>query len=210
MTLAIIDINNSDTLFEFDVAESEIKKLKIKWTDHPIEDGQNISDYGWVLPQEFTITGAVTAWPYFLKDLGGDSGVDFQRPQQILESLETLAKTGQPVVLICRYWTKEVVITNVSASTKVSLLKISISFKTFTVPKIKYTDIPETRLKGMDGSGGAAGSTDDDRTNKDPPKKPGGKQTGKRASKKFKDNFVVKKGVDGFKKGTKVLNPKKP
>lgn len=181
MSIALADLTTSFNLFLFDVEEEETRNLKLKWTTHPIESGQDISDYAWLQPRTFTVVGSVTAWPFDLADQyqgsQTQSAIDYQRPTKLLESLEDLAKKAQPVSLICKYWTKAAVIEEVSSKPEVDLLQITCKLRTYVIPKAKYTNIAASRLKAG-RKGASSRNKTGNKTKKVSDKKKGNKTKG--------------------------------
>ncbi len=139
----ILDPNSQKIAFEFDCELSEDTTLNIDWTEYPIEEGQDVSSYGWTKPENYSLSGMLTAYPL-------DKGYDEQVPIKAYEALRTLAKKKQPVSLISKYWSPTVVIESVKGnadSDSGDVLKASITFKTFSLPKVTYSNVPPSKLK---------------------------------------------------------------
>lgn len=84
------DINKAGFFaVECDASLTELHEAKVQITDHPIEDGADISDHVRVLPKRVRITGLKTNTPVvFLASLQTDSDAAEQYHQDLITMLE--------------------------------------------------------------------------------------------------------------------------
>jgi hypothetical protein len=150
-------------LFEFDCDTKESRDGSTQWTDKPVEAGANVTDFGNRAPEKFQIEGIITAWPFGsphnpLRVSGAD------------DALRAIADAGQPVGLVTKWWSAEVVLSADKASNSQGegeALRFSVSAQTIRVPSPDYVTIPASRLKASvrkratapPAGGSAAGKT---------------------------------------------------
>jgi len=131
-----------DIGFEFDVDIAEKSNLSVQWTEKPVESGATISDYGVLMPRTYEVSGVVTAWPW--------TGYDEQRVIKAQSALEDIAKAKQPITLVSRWITQEIVIENVTMGYKATdgdHQELSVTCRTINIPKKKSVQIPASQLK---------------------------------------------------------------
>lgn len=139
--------------FAFDAEINEDMALDYSWTQHPIEDGAEISDYGAKLPEKFKVVGGVTETPLimfpYIEEHNPTSGK--QRVMDALAALKKLADARQPMSLVAKYWSPaDVVIDSVNASLgdgDGNAPRIEIAVHQVELPKAKTVDIPASRYK---------------------------------------------------------------
>jgi len=161
--------------FAFDAEINEDMELGFKWTQYPIEDGAEISDFGCKLPEKFKVTGAVTETPLiivspYIEESQKTTGK--QRVMDAVAALKKLADARQPMALVAKYWSPvDIVIDTVSVSLgdgDGNAPRIEIAVHQVQLPKAKTVNIPASRYKkkakrkapGKDG-GAAAGKAAD-------------------------------------------------
>lgn len=149
-------------VFEWDCELQERGDVMVDWSDHQVESGANVADYGVDKPDTWAAEGLVTATPL------GSTAVDDQRVMDALAALQKLAKAKQPVTLVTTWLIAYATITRVSGSQGQGdprQLTIAADFKEFRLVEPQTVQIPASRLKPKPRPRAA-------------PKKPGGASTG--------------------------------
>lgn len=139
----LIDLTVFQILFEWDCEQKEDAEHNTEWTEHPVESGAVVSDYGNNKPDIYNVEGYMTATPF-------GSPIDETRLGDAHEKLKRLRDKRQELTLLAGNWTPTVVITKVGAvqgTDDAGRLLLSASFKTVDRPQPKTVDIPPSRLK---------------------------------------------------------------
>jgi hypothetical protein len=141
--------------FAFDAEINEEMTLDYKWTQYPIEDGAEVSDFGYKLPEKFKVAGAVTesplivVSPYIDESQGQATGK--RRVMDAIAALKKVSDAKQPMSLVARYWSPaDIVIDSVNASLSDGdgyAPRIEIAVHQVQLPKAKTVDIPASRYK---------------------------------------------------------------
>jgi len=131
-------------VFEWDCELQERGDVTVDWSDHQVESGANVADYGVDKPDIWAAEGLVTATPL------GTTGVDDQRVMDALAAMQKLAKAKQPVTLVTTWLIAYATITRVSGSQGQGdprQLTIAADFKEFRLVEPQTVQIPASRLK---------------------------------------------------------------
>jgi hypothetical protein len=161
MSFFIFDISGR-IVFEWDCELQEREDITVDWSEHQVESGANVADFGVDKPDMWAAEGLVTATPL------NATGVDDQRVMDAKASLVALAKAHQPVTLVTTWSIAYATITRVSSSHgqgEPRQLALSADFKEFRVTEPQTVQIPASRLKQR-------------KKPRASPKKPGGASTG--------------------------------
>lgn len=164
-------------VFQWDCELQERGDVTVDWSDHQVESGANVADYGVDKPDTWAAEGLVTATPL------GSTVVDDQRVMDALAALQKLAKAKQPVTLVTTWLIAYATITRVSGSQGQGdprQLTIAADFKEFRLIEPQTVQIPASRLKPKPRPRGG-------------PKKRGGASTG---TKPKTGSSLAKKGKD--------------
>ena len=176
MTAYLIDPVRNLKLWEFDCTLSESSQTQIEWTEKPLEDGTTISDHGNEKPRQYTLEGAVTAWP-----LSG--GSDPTRVVTSIDELVGVAQAKQPVTMISIWHAEPVVLESVQISSNAKdgdHVVISVQCRSYKVVKPESTQIPVKRLAQRVRKAAA-------------PKRKGGAETGKTPAPESKEQSYAEK-----------------
>lgn len=139
----LYDTTTYSTLFEFDADTKETRKTIARWTDKPVENGANLSDRGYLPPEQITVEGILTAWPM----LGVTNPLHIT---QLDSALRGIVQALQPVGLATKWWALEVVLDSVDASQGQGdgeKLRVSIQAHPPNIPTSTYVEIPAAKLK---------------------------------------------------------------
>lgn len=135
---------SGQVIFEIDCEDSEQFDLAIDWTDKPIETGEDIAKHGITKPDNFAISGMITASP-----LGQPMSDHFVI--DAIQALEDLAKKKQPVTAWMGYFARgDVVIKGVSARAGGDVsgaLDVQIGLKQIKTTTPEATTMPAARMK---------------------------------------------------------------
>lgn len=105
--LAAITNDEATELLEFDASLQENHNASFETTQHPVEQGSDVSDHRRKLPLKLTITGVVSNTPLKLFNFGGGA-VDGKLPDTLAwETLLRLGESGELYTIVTSLWTYE-------------------------------------------------------------------------------------------------------
>jgi hypothetical protein len=163
MSFYIFDFEQG-VLMEWDCELREEEEITTDWSEHQVESGANVADYGVNRPDKWSAEGLVTATPLDATT----PGKDFQRVIDAKAALVKAQKARQPVTLVTGYFVAYATITSVRSGIgqgDPAQLTIAAQFKEFRTVEPQTVQIPASRLKPKPRPRAA-------------PKKPGGASTG--------------------------------
>lgn len=141
MTVKIVFDDKSELLI--DSAPDQNHDRQSDTTDHPIEDGADISDHIIDKADTFSLKGVLSSLPK------KNSGIPYPH-LQAFEKLDDTRRKGKLVTVVTSYSLYEnMAITKISASLKTSSgesANISIDFKKFNFTKAKTSKVPKQNL----------------------------------------------------------------
>jgi hypothetical protein len=180
MSFYIYDESGS-VVFQWDCELRETSETTVDWSEHQVESGANVADFGVDKPDTWSAEGLVTATPLTTT---GVSGVDDQRVMDALAALKKIQKAHQPVTLVTTWYIAYATITRVSDSHGQGdprQVTVAADFKEFRLVEPKTVQIPASRLKPKPRPRAA-------------PKKPGGASTGTKPN----DDATAKKRAESI------------
>ncbi len=143
MSFFVFDLTGQ-VLFEWDCELRESHDGGYTWTDHQVEDGAPVVNYGVKMPETWTLEGLVTATPLI------PGGIDTQRVIDAEGRIRELADKLQPVSFVSGWYSGQGVITRVSSTAGRGdplQLPITVAFKQIRLVEPVTTQIPASRLK---------------------------------------------------------------
>jgi hypothetical protein len=131
-------------LFEWDCELRESHDGAYTWTDHEVEDGAPVVNYGVKMPETWTLEGLVTATPLI------PGGIDLQRVIDADGLIRELADKLQPVSFVSGWYVGTGAITRVGSTAgrgDPQQLPITVGFKQIRLVEPETVQIPASRLK---------------------------------------------------------------
>lgn len=130
-------------LWQFDCETEEGRQTIIDWTEHPIESGAIVSDYGVEKPEQFNVAGLVTATPF-------DGPHDPSRLALLDGQLRALARKKQPITVSAGFYTAPAVIATVGGRLGQGdgdRVGITCTLKSIFIPTATLVTMPKARIK---------------------------------------------------------------
>lgn len=141
--ITIHDPKTFDAIWEFDCETEEGYQTIIDWTEHPIETGAIVSDYGVTKPDQFNVAGLVTATPF-------GQQIDHARLENMDRQLRDLARKKQPIQLSAGFYAAQAVIGTVGARRGQDTgekLPITLTLKSIFITTPRLVTMPKARIK---------------------------------------------------------------
>ena len=135
--------NPANPIFIFDAELSERRTDEVEWTEFPIETQATVTDFGWVRPVVYVVSGIATSSP-----IGGTFSLE--RLQRVHKALVQAAAARQLVTLVTETFVEDCVIVRVEASRgreEGEAFTIEIELRTIVRPTVETVRIDPSRLK---------------------------------------------------------------
>ncbi len=135
--------NPLNPIFIFDAELSERRTDEVEWTDFPIESQATVTDFGWVKPVVYVVTGIITSSP-----IGG--AFSLERLQRIHRALVEAVAARQLVTLVTETFVEDCVIVRAEASrgrSEGEAFAIEVELKTIERPTVETVRIDASRLR---------------------------------------------------------------
>lgn len=145
--LSSFDLETFDFLdtLEMDLTSSEDYTTAAEWTQHPVEDGADITDNASLQLDKVTLSGIITQTPI----VGGDASVD--RLAQADEILQRLVKRRQPLQVITGLRVLDgYVATNLTVSrsqTTGQTFNLTIDLQELRTVEAQFTEVPPAPVR---------------------------------------------------------------
>ena len=153
------DDPSSDPTFVFDTISNETLEVEAELTEHAVEDPAEIGAHVVKRPRKIMLAGSVTPCV-----LGDAPAYKTNRVADAIGALDGLTQKGQPVVVVCSYWSRsDMVITAVSATNnhmEGERLQLTIEMSQASTVTAETVQMPLDRLK--DGAARRRGSQSKD------------------------------------------------
>jgi hypothetical protein len=143
MSLESFDFDAAAGIFAFDCELREQRTDSYQWTQHPIEGGAIVSDYGSKEPVEYVVSGLV---------VGNDPSSGIVEPTRVSDihaRLIEVADERSEITLVSGYWVEPVVIVRVRALNDVNTgdaIDVEVVLRTVVRPLSEFVRIPPALL----------------------------------------------------------------